>query len=174
MYVKYVALLAVAAWPAVASAGTVPSLSGSYVYQGEEICPAALTASKNGTGAITNIGAANPGTASVDILTPKFTPGAGTPNSGTLQGSGFHNETNNVVTPPGASYSPSDKPTSISTTYSNTATAVKLGDGETLHIIYGKVISGVVQWAAFSSERIDKLGSSVGVSCMTHGTLTRI
>jgi hypothetical protein len=177
----FTAALTVLAPVALANAA-VPQFSGTYIYQSEETCPAVLAATQVTSntsplkGAIINLIASSMGDLSTNDFAVTFTPGAGTPNAGTLAGSGFKEDLGALVRVTGTgqtSNGPSQKAASVSGTFSNTANSLTIAgkDTQVLNVVYGTVKTGIVQTAVFSLLTSDNSGP-ITVTCVEHGSLT--
>jgi hypothetical protein len=162
--------------PVTAANAAVPVLSGTYIYQSEETCPATLAATQATSGpqkgAIINLVASSMGDLTANDLAVTFTPGAGTPNAGKIAGSGYQADLGSLVRVTGTgqtSEGASDKAISVSGTYSNTASSITIvsENKQAYNVVYGTVKTGIVQTAAFSF-----LASDGGVTCVEHGSLT--
>jgi hypothetical protein len=165
-----------------AANAAVPKLSGTYIYQSEETCPATLAATQvtsNGSplkGAIINLIASSLGDLSTNDFAVTFTPGAGTPYAGTIAGSGFKTDLGALVRVTGTgqtSGGASEKASSVSGTFSNTANSLTIAgkDTQVLNVVYGTVKTGIAQTAVFSLLSSDSSGS-VAVTCVERGSLT--
>ena len=159
--------------PVAAATAVVPKLSGTYLYHSEETCPAALAVTQAAAnapqkGAIVNLVASSMGDLTTNDLAVTFTPGAGTPYAGKVAGSGYQADLGALVTVTGTgqtSESPSDKPVSVSGTYSNTANSITIvsENKQAYNVVYGTVKTGIVQTVVFSF---------LTGGCVEHGTLT--
>jgi len=160
------------------SATAAPIFSGTYVLTVQEVCPSVVTYTRNGNGMVTSITNPGSGDANTNLLTLTFTPGAGTPNAGTVKGAGYQAETGGLLQLPNVALQPDLKPLSVSTTYSNTATTLTVaGTGAIAppNVIYGTVKSGVVQTASFIGLTSFSGGAKpiTTVTCTQQGTLVR-
>ena len=158
--------------PIAAANAAVPKLSGTYIYQSEETCPATLAATQATSGpqkgAIVNLVASSMGNLTTNDLAVTFTPGAGTPNAGKVTGSGYQADLGALLRVTGTgqtSESASDKAVSVKGTYSNTANSLTIvsENKQAYNVVYGTVKTGIVQTAAFSFLDGD---------CVQHGSLT--
>jgi opacity protein-like surface antigen len=165
-----VSLIALA--PIAVANAAVPKLSGAYIYQSEEICPAVLAATQATSGpqkgAIINLIASSMGEVTTNDFRVTFTPGAGTPYAGKIAGSGYQVDLGPLVKVTGTgqtSGSASEKAVSVSGTYSNTANSITITseNKQALNVVYGTVKTGIVQTAAFSF---------LAGGCVEHGSLT--
>jgi hypothetical protein len=157
-----------------AAVAAVPKLSGTYTLTQNSTCPIIATTTQNATGELTSITAPVYGDASGLIGTLTFTPAAGTPDAGTVTGTGYSYETGGLLQLPGGSLQPEGLPLSISSTYTNTATTLTLAGGvSTTYAIYGLVKDGIAQSVSFIGPSLWPKGSATQVTCVGTGTLIR-
>ena len=132
---------------------------------------------RTSTGLLTNIVTTAPGDVTINVLTLTFTPGVGTPDKGTLTGSGYQSELVGTLEGPGQTIQSSDKTVTVSGTFSNTANSISLVGGDKLqfHIVYGTLKNGIAQSASFTGlTKLTNGSPPTTVTCVEHGTLTHI
>jgi len=160
--------LTLAALPA--AAATVPKISGTYTLTDQSVCPIIVTTTKNAAGALNGISSPVFGDASGLIATLTFTPGAGTPNAGTVSGTGYSYETGGLLQLPGGTLQPAGTAVTVSSTYTNTATTFTLVGGlgpDT--VIYGTIKNGIAQSFHYVGPSIWPKGSATMVTCVDTG-----